>query len=61
MIRYVRKKNKQKQKIRGGRIMTAIIKKIVAVYKENQAQLICGTLAMNGATNVCQTYDILSR
>jgi hypothetical protein len=41
--------------------MTAIIKKIVAAYRENQAQVICGTLAMNGASNVYQTYETLSR
>jgi hypothetical protein len=38
-----------------------MIKKIVEVYKENQALVICGALAMNGSANVHQTYVLLSR
>jgi hypothetical protein len=40
--------------------MTTIIKKIVEVYKENQAMVICGAFAMNGAANVYRTYEILN-
>jgi hypothetical protein len=41
--------------------MTTMIEKIVAAFKENQAQVICGALAMNGAANVYQTYVILNK
>jgi hypothetical protein len=40
--------------------MTTIIKKIVAAYKEHQAEVICGALVMNGAANVYETYATLS-
>jgi hypothetical protein len=41
--------------------MTTLIKQIVAAYKENQVQIICGALAMNGAANVYRTYTSLTR
>lgn len=41
--------------------MTNMIKKIVAVYKENQAMIICGALALNGSANVYQIYRTLGR
>jgi hypothetical protein len=36
--------------------MKKFIKKIVAIFNENRAQIICGVLVMNGATNVYRTY-----
>jgi hypothetical protein len=41
--------------------MTTMIKELVAAFKEHQAQVICGALAMNGAVNVYQTYLILNK
>jgi hypothetical protein len=43
------------------RIMTKMMEKIVAVYKENQAMVICGACAMNGSANLYKTYEILSK
>jgi hypothetical protein len=40
--------------------MKKLVEKIVALYKENQTQIICGALMLNGSTNVHITYAALT-
>jgi hypothetical protein len=43
------------------KIMTTMIKKIVAAYKEVNMEVLCGALIMNGTSTAYQTYRSISK
>ena len=41
--------------------MKNLIKKIVKVYNENSATIVCGLMAMNGTSNTFSLYESLRK
>jgi hypothetical protein len=39
----------------------SLFDKLVKLYRENSAAIICGLLSLNGSTNAYQLYNILNK